>query len=82
MATRRSAADGSEFLILRTGGKLVPGATVTFIGAAGSADEAMQVIAQMTDTDASRLVIVERRAVVMRRPAMAIDVVDEPAVAP
>jgi hypothetical protein len=82
MATRRSAAETSEFLILRTGGKLVPGATVTFIGAAPSAEQAMALIGQMTDTDAARLVIVERRAVVMRRPAMAIDVVDEPAVAP
>jgi hypothetical protein len=83
MATRRSgsgAPAASEFLILRVGERLQPGATVTFVGAAASPDAAMEMVQKMNDTDSARLLIVECQAVVWRRPTMSVEVVDEPAV--
>lgn len=77
-----SASSQPEYLVLRIGDKLAPGDTLTYVGSAPSRDAAMELIMQMTDTSASRLAIVQRAAVVVRRPAMAVDVVDESVAAP
>lgn len=89
MATKSTSASSArptspppEYLVLRIGDKLAPGDTVTYLGSASSRDAAMKLIMQMTDTSATRLAIVERSAVVVRRPAMAVDVVDEVVAAP
>lgn len=78
VSSSRHSSSPPEYLVLRIGDKLVPGDTLTYLGSASSPEVAMELIMQMTDSSATRIAIVERSAVVVRRPAMAVDIVDEP----
>jgi hypothetical protein len=81
MAKKAATAEGGgakgEFVVLRIGDAPSPGATVTYVGTASTMKGARELVEKLSDTNAGRLAILEKRQVLVRRPAMAIEEVDE-----
>lgn len=75
---KRSAVDGTgEFAVMKVGESLATGATITFVGAATSMEEAMRLIDGLSDTSPSRLAIMQVKRIVRRKPTMSVEPVDE-----
>ncbi|MCP3915693.1 MAG: hypothetical protein GY711_09070 [bacterium] len=70
-STRKTTkAVGAEYLVLRVGNKLKVGDTLRLVGVAASLDDAKALVGTAGGTSPQRLAVLEKKALLQRKPAI------------